>query len=49
MYHQSPGQEDDQFCSGLYWCNRTHETFGPDGQPVSKAECCATRVCFPAD
>lgn len=46
MYHQAPGQEDDQFCSGLYWCCRTHESFGPDGQPVSKADCCNGRPCF---
>jgi hypothetical protein len=46
MYHQAPGQEDDQFSSRLYWCTRTSENFGPDGQPVGKAECCRERPCF---
>lgn len=46
MFYQAPGQEDDAFSSGLYWCSRTQETFGPDGQPVGKAECCAGRACF---
>lgn len=46
MYYQALGQEDDQFSSGLYWCGRTQETFGPDGQPVSKGDCCNGRPCF---
>lgn len=46
MFYMSPGQEDDAFSSGLYWCTRTQETFGPDGQPVGKIECCAGRACF---
>jgi len=46
MYHQPAAQEDDQFSSGLYWCTRTHENFGPDGQPVTRKECCGTRTCF---
>ena len=47
MYYQSPGQEEDElFSSGLYWCIRTYEGFGPDGQPVGKTECCAGRSCY---
>ena len=46
MYHRPAGQEDDAFSSGLYWCTRTHENFGPDGQPVGKSECGADRACF---
>jgi hypothetical protein len=46
MFHQSPGQEEDQFSSGLYWCVRTQEGFGPDGEPVHRAQCCAGRSCF---
>jgi hypothetical protein len=44
MYYQAA--EDDSFASGVYWCTRTHEAFGPDGGPVAKAECCAGRTCF---
>jgi hypothetical protein len=46
MYYQGFTQEDDQFSSGLYWCTKTHESFGPDGQPVGKTECCHARTCF---
>lgn len=46
MYHQDHGQEEDQFSSGIHWCGKTHESFGPDGQPVSKSECCANRTCY---
>jgi hypothetical protein len=44
MYYQ--GAEDDEFASGLYWCHRTHEAFGPDGVPCGKTECCAQRTCY---
>ena len=46
MYYQGQGQEDDEFSSGVFWCGKTQENFGPDGQPVSKAECCAGRGCY---
>jgi hypothetical protein len=46
MYYQALGQQEDDFSSGLYWCNRTHETFGPDGETVSKDQCCPGRPCF---
>lgn len=43
MYYQG---EDDSFASGLYWCARTQEAFGPDGQPAGKMDCCAGRSCY---
>jgi len=47
MYYQSPGQEEeDEFSSGIYWCSKTQEAFGPDGQPVAKSRCCAGRACY---
>ena len=46
MYYQDHGQEDDAFSSGVFWCGKTQENFGPDGQPVSKTECCAGRSCY---
>jgi hypothetical protein len=45
MYYQAPGQMDDEFSSGVYWCGKTQETFGPDGEPVGKTECCSGRNC----
>ena len=44
MFYQAA--DDDEFASGIYWCNKTHEDFGPDGEPVSKKRCCETRSCF---
>jgi hypothetical protein len=46
MYYQAPGQAEDEFDSGAYWCARTQENFGPDGQPAGKIECCAGRSCY---
>lgn len=44
MYYQ--GSEDDEFAGGAYWCNRTQEPFGPDGEPCGKKQCCANRTCY---
>ena len=41
-----PGQAEDEFSSGIYWCGKTSENFGPDRQPVGKTECCAGRSCY---
>lgn len=46
MYYEAPGQEEDDFSSGVYWCLKTNEAFGPDGQPAEKKECCTGRNCF---
>ena len=45
MYYHSPGQMDDDFSSGVYWCGKTQENFGPDGEPCGKAECSSGRTC----
>ena len=46
MYYENPGREEDEFSSGAYWCLKTNEAFGPDGQPAEKKDCCAERSCF---
>jgi len=46
MYYQGTTEEDEQFASGLYWCAKTHESFGPDSQPVDKTQCCQGRECY---
>jgi hypothetical protein len=46
MYYQPPGQDEDEFSSGIYWCTKTQENFGPDGRPVGKIDCCARRSCY---
>jgi hypothetical protein len=44
MYYH--GQQEDEYSSGVFWCSRTQENFGPDGEPVGKADCCASRSCY---
>jgi hypothetical protein len=44
MYYQ--GGQEDECASGVYWCAKTQEGFGPDGQPAGKMECCAGRACY---
>jgi len=44
MYYQ--GNPHDEFASDAYWCSKTHENFGPDGQPAGKTDCCAGRSCY---
>jgi len=44
MYYEAA--EDDEFASGIYWCTKTHESFGPDGEPVAKKRCCEGRSCY---
>jgi hypothetical protein len=46
MYYQSYGSVDDEFSSGIYWCGKTQENFGPDGEPCNKSDCCSKRTCF---
>ena len=46
MYHQEPGQPDDAYSSGIFWCGKTQESFGPDGVSCGKEECCGNRSCF---
>jgi len=45
MYY-AYGEPDDEYSSGVFWCAKTQEGFGPDGQPVSKLECCNGRSCY---
>jgi hypothetical protein len=46
MYYQSPGEEEDAYSSGAYWCVQTQEAFGPDGQPTGRRVCCHGRNCY---
>ncbi len=44
MYYNAP--DDDAYASGAFWCARTHECFGPDGQAADKADCREGRSCY---
>jgi len=46
MHYQTPGQEDDEFSSGIHWCAKTQEAFGPDNEAAGKRECCIGRGCY---
>lgn len=46
MYYQEVETDNDPFASGVYWCTKTYEGFGPDGQPVTKGDCCTGRSCY---
>ena len=45
MYY-AYGEAEDECSSGCYWCGKTQESFGPDGEPAGKAECCNGRQCY---
>jgi O-glycosyl hydrolase len=44
MFYQ--GSTDGEFSSGIYWCVKTQENTGPDGQSCSKCECGPERACY---
>jgi hypothetical protein len=46
MYYQDYGAPDDEFSSGIFWCGKTQENFGPDGHPCSKGDCSGERTCY---
>ena len=45
MYYNDPVEDEDQSSNSIFWCTKTHEGFGPDGEPASKTECCTGRSC----
>ncbi len=46
MYFESSSDPQDPYASGEFSCLKTHDTIGPDGQPVDCEECRSTRDCF---
>lgn len=46
MYYQPYAAPEDEFSSGVYWCGKTLENYGPDGEPCSRGQCRAQRACF---
>jgi hypothetical protein len=46
MYYQDFGAPEDPYSSGIYWCGRTQEGFGPDGHSCGKDECSGQRSCY---
>jgi hypothetical protein len=46
MYYKKPGQEHDDFSGNAFWCSKTQEPFGPDGECCETEECCPGRKCY---
>jgi hypothetical protein len=47
MFHQALGEYNQQDGgSGQYWCGKSHESFGLDGEPVENSSCCSGRSCY---
>lgn len=45
MFHGAPDEQLDDSDAG-YWCEKTRETFGPDGECVGKSDCGSDRSCY---
>ena len=46
MFHGAPDEPIDESDNGLFWCEKTRETFGPDGECVGKSDCERGRSCY---
>ena len=46
MFHSAEMKVDDQFHSGIFWCNDTLEGTGPDGSCADHEDCGPGRSCF---
>lgn len=42
----TPGLVDDSSDTRVFHCLRTHDSIGPDDQPVSPSECVPGRGCY---
>lgn len=45
MFHGAPDEALDDSDAG-FWCEKTRETFGPDGEPAGKSDCRSDRSCY---
>ena len=49
VYTDGPGGAHDDYDNTIYWCLRTHKSFGPDDDLVEKQYCCdPSRSCYQA-
>lgn len=44
--HAARGITDNSSDTRIFWCAKTHETLGPDGEPVSPGDCSNGRACY---
>ena len=45
-FHSDNAFVEDEFHSGIYWCELTSDGLGPDGNCVDAEECSRGRTCF---
>lgn len=45
MYFLESDDDETEFHSGSYWCDKTQESFGPDGEFAGRQECGPDREC----
>lgn len=46
MFYSETPLTEDQYHSGVYWCEETMKGLGPDGSFVDSEECTPSRSCF---
>ncbi len=42
----TPGLVDDSSDTRVFHCLMTHDSIGPDNEPVSPSECSPSRACY---
>lgn len=44
--HRQRGMTDDSSQTRIFWCSRTQDSLGPDGEAVSPRDCGDGRACY---
>jgi len=44
--HAQRGMIDNSSETRVFWCSKTQESLGPDGEAVSVDECAPSRSCY---
>ena len=47
--HATPGMVDDSSDTRIFFCVKTQDSLGPDGEAVSQTDCKKNRSCFCGD
>lgn len=43
---RTPGLVDDSSDTRIFFCTKTQDSLGPDGEPVSPTDCDGSRDCY---
>ena len=46
MFHEDAAGEEGEFASDVFWCSKSQEAFGLDGEPAGKCDCTNARKCY---